>query len=425
MRVEPGQVQTVKASTIVKRRADEEKRLVEMTIPKKQKRLYDRIKYSQKKKRQEVNRRKSSQTEKLSFCFCFVDFRSKNFKENDQTTKNRRTIRRNKIREILPRKVEIVFVVGFFLFSEKINQIKRDFSTLIIVERLIAIVVDFGRSQNRGKFVVELGWTFFELKNTIFDKFVVFRRTKSLKIEMNFSFFEFDEFRCFTGIVFIASSAKTERFRKEKRILLVFRILRRFFDRLTKWIMQRQRSLHWNQVWIRIIDLVMKPIDNLWRMRRRATSESWRNSATIWSFCLHKSFRCSCFFRLTIADGILIGVIDPRCSFVQFDRTRTMISWLFVSKTNKNSTLIEFWLVRNCEFEQSLEEKEKQFFFWARRKFTPQSGTNSALTVSWGSSKRLSKLVSSMKTSLSTKTNWNSNGHRFCSLKNFVRSCPQ
>ena len=54
MRVEPGQAPDVNPSSIAKRKADEEKRLREMTIPKKQKRLYDKIKYSQKKKRQEV-----------------------------------------------------------------------------------------------------------------------------------------------------------------------------------------------------------------------------------------------------------------------------------------------------------------------------------------------------------------------------------
>jgi len=55
MRVKSGQVENVNVSTIVKRKTDEERRLREMTIPKKQKRLYDKIKYSQKKKRQEVN----------------------------------------------------------------------------------------------------------------------------------------------------------------------------------------------------------------------------------------------------------------------------------------------------------------------------------------------------------------------------------
>ena len=55
MRVESGQVQNVNVSNIAKRKADEEKRLREMTIPKKHKRLYDQIKYTQKKKRQEVN----------------------------------------------------------------------------------------------------------------------------------------------------------------------------------------------------------------------------------------------------------------------------------------------------------------------------------------------------------------------------------
>jgi len=50
MRVESGQVQNVNVSNIVKRKTDEEKRLREMTIPKKQKRLYDKIKFSQKKK---------------------------------------------------------------------------------------------------------------------------------------------------------------------------------------------------------------------------------------------------------------------------------------------------------------------------------------------------------------------------------------
>ena len=55
MRVESGQVQNVNVPNIVKRKTDEEKRLREMTIPKKQKRLYDKIKFSQKKKRQEVS----------------------------------------------------------------------------------------------------------------------------------------------------------------------------------------------------------------------------------------------------------------------------------------------------------------------------------------------------------------------------------
>jgi len=55
MRVESGQVENVNVSSIVKRKTDEERRLREMTIPKKQKRLYDKIKYSQKKKRQEVS----------------------------------------------------------------------------------------------------------------------------------------------------------------------------------------------------------------------------------------------------------------------------------------------------------------------------------------------------------------------------------
>jgi len=58
MRVESGQVQNVNVSSIVKRKTDEEKRLREMTIPKKQKRLYDQIKFSQKKKRQEVEKLK-------------------------------------------------------------------------------------------------------------------------------------------------------------------------------------------------------------------------------------------------------------------------------------------------------------------------------------------------------------------------------
>ena len=55
MRVESGQVQSINASSIVQRKADEEKRLREMTIPKKNKRLYDQIKFTQKKKRQEVS----------------------------------------------------------------------------------------------------------------------------------------------------------------------------------------------------------------------------------------------------------------------------------------------------------------------------------------------------------------------------------
>jgi hypothetical protein len=55
MRVESGQIENVNVSNIIKRKTNEERRLREMTIPKKQKRLYDKIKYSQKKKRQEVN----------------------------------------------------------------------------------------------------------------------------------------------------------------------------------------------------------------------------------------------------------------------------------------------------------------------------------------------------------------------------------
>lgn len=58
MRVESGQIQNVNVTNIVKRKANEERRLREMTIPKKQKRLYDKIKHSQKKKRQEVIIRK-------------------------------------------------------------------------------------------------------------------------------------------------------------------------------------------------------------------------------------------------------------------------------------------------------------------------------------------------------------------------------
>lgn len=58
MRVESGQIQNVNVSNIVKRKQDEEKRLREMTIPKKQKRLYDQIKFTQKKKRQEVEKLK-------------------------------------------------------------------------------------------------------------------------------------------------------------------------------------------------------------------------------------------------------------------------------------------------------------------------------------------------------------------------------
>lgn len=54
MRVESGQIENVNVSNVVKRKTDEERRLREMTIPKKQKRLYDQIKYTQKKKRQEV-----------------------------------------------------------------------------------------------------------------------------------------------------------------------------------------------------------------------------------------------------------------------------------------------------------------------------------------------------------------------------------
>jgi pescadillo protein len=58
MRVESGQIESVNVSNIIKRKADEELRLREMTIPKKQKRLYDKIKFSQKKKRQEVEKLK-------------------------------------------------------------------------------------------------------------------------------------------------------------------------------------------------------------------------------------------------------------------------------------------------------------------------------------------------------------------------------
>jgi len=58
MRVESGQVENINVLNIVKRKTDEEKRLREMTIPKKQKRLYDKIKFSQKKKRQEVEKLK-------------------------------------------------------------------------------------------------------------------------------------------------------------------------------------------------------------------------------------------------------------------------------------------------------------------------------------------------------------------------------
>ena len=56
MKVEAGQLPKVNASEIAKRKANEEKRLREMTIPKKQKRLYDKIQFTQKKKRQEVKR---------------------------------------------------------------------------------------------------------------------------------------------------------------------------------------------------------------------------------------------------------------------------------------------------------------------------------------------------------------------------------
>ncbi len=39
---------------LLKKKMDEDKKLTEMTIPKKNKRLYDRIMHSKKKKRQEV-----------------------------------------------------------------------------------------------------------------------------------------------------------------------------------------------------------------------------------------------------------------------------------------------------------------------------------------------------------------------------------
>lgn len=54
MKVEASQLPKVNTSEIAKRKANEEQRLREMTIPKKQKRLYDKIKFTQKKKRQEV-----------------------------------------------------------------------------------------------------------------------------------------------------------------------------------------------------------------------------------------------------------------------------------------------------------------------------------------------------------------------------------
>jgi len=59
MRVGSGEIQNLNVKHIVKRKSDEEKRLREMTIPKKHKRLYDKIKYTQKKKRQEVEKLKS------------------------------------------------------------------------------------------------------------------------------------------------------------------------------------------------------------------------------------------------------------------------------------------------------------------------------------------------------------------------------
>jgi hypothetical protein len=39
---------------LLKKKMDEDKKLTEMTIPKKSKRLYDRIQFTKKKKRQEV-----------------------------------------------------------------------------------------------------------------------------------------------------------------------------------------------------------------------------------------------------------------------------------------------------------------------------------------------------------------------------------
>ena len=69
MRVESGQVQNVNVSNIVKRKTDEENRLREMTIPKKQKRLYDKIKFSQKKKRQEVSFEKTMNFYSISSLF--------------------------------------------------------------------------------------------------------------------------------------------------------------------------------------------------------------------------------------------------------------------------------------------------------------------------------------------------------------------
>jgi len=63
MRVESGKIQKVNTQHIAKTKQDEEKRLREMTIPKKHKRLYDKIKYTQKKKRQEVEKLKRKRSE--------------------------------------------------------------------------------------------------------------------------------------------------------------------------------------------------------------------------------------------------------------------------------------------------------------------------------------------------------------------------
>ncbi len=54
MEVTRGKTQAENIEKKIKKEADEEKRLTEMMIPKKHKRLYSKIMYSQKKKKQEV-----------------------------------------------------------------------------------------------------------------------------------------------------------------------------------------------------------------------------------------------------------------------------------------------------------------------------------------------------------------------------------
>ena len=55
MSVEKGRVEKVNVNHKIEQQEREEKRLAEMMIPKKKRRLYNKIMYSQKKTRQEVS----------------------------------------------------------------------------------------------------------------------------------------------------------------------------------------------------------------------------------------------------------------------------------------------------------------------------------------------------------------------------------